>query len=56
MAKAEYFRRPFRKHTYQSEFSVEGITSLPRVDIIYACADMPADLIDGSWKREPKGL
>jgi hypothetical protein len=35
---------------------VEGITSLPRVDIIYACADMPADLIDGSMEKGAKGI
>lgn len=54
--KAAYFRRPFRNHTYKSEFSVEGVTSLPRVDIIYACADMPPDLIDGSMEKGAKGI
>jgi L-asparaginase len=54
--KTEYFRRPFRKHTYQSEFSLEGVASLPRVDIIYACADMPADLIDCSVDKGSKGI
>ena len=54
--KTEYFRRPFRKHTYRSEFSVAGVTSLPRVDIIYACADMPADLIDGSMEKGANGI
>ena len=54
--KTEYFRRPFRKHTHKSEFSVAGITSLPRVDIIYACADMPADLIDGSMEKGAQGI
>ena len=54
--KTEYFRRPFRKHTHKSQFSVEGVTSLPRVDIIYACADMPADLIDGSVERGARGI
>ena len=54
--KPEYFRRPFRKHTYKSQFSVKGVTSLPRVDIIYACADMPADLIDGSMEKGAKGI
>ena len=54
--KTEYFRRPFRKHTHKSQFSVKGVTSLPRVDIIYACADMPADLIDGSTERGAKGI
>jgi len=54
--KPEYFRRPFRKHTHKSQFSVKGVTSLPRVDIIYACADMPADLIDGSMEKGAKGI
>ena len=36
-----YFRYPFRRHTYRSEFSVDNVTQLPRVDILYACADMP---------------
>ena len=51
-----YFRGPFRKHTYKSEFSVEGVTSLPRVDIFHACADMPADLIECSVKQGAKGI
>ncbi|WP_372677542.1 type II asparaginase [Desulfosarcina sp.] len=54
--KSEYFRRPFRRHTHKSQFSVKGVTSLPRVDIIYACADMPADLIDGSMEKGAKGI
>jgi L-asparaginase len=54
--KSEYFRRPFRKHTHKSEFSVQGVTALPRVDIIYACADMPADLIDCSTRSGAKGI
>jgi L-asparaginase len=54
--KTRYFRRPFRKHTYQSQFSVEGVASLPRVDIVYACADMPADLIDGSVEKGARGI
>ena len=51
-----YFRRPFRRHTYLSEFSVEGIDTLPRVDVIYACVDMPADLIDGSLAGGARGI
>jgi L-asparaginase len=54
--KASYFRRPFRKHTYRSPFSVDGVTALPRVDILYACADMPADLIDCSAARGAVGI
>ncbi|MFY9943627.1 MAG: type II asparaginase [Desulfobacterales bacterium] len=54
--KTAYFRGPFRKHTHLSEFSVEGLTSLPRVDIIYACSDMPADLIECSVIRGARGI
>nr|MDJ0722734.1 type II asparaginase [Desulfobacterales bacterium] len=54
--KIQYFRVPFRKHTHRSEFTVEGVTALPRVDILYACADMPADLIDASVARGAKGI
>jgi L-asparaginase len=51
-----YFRRPFRKHTFLGEFSVDGVHSLPRVDILYACADMPADLVDCSVSRGARGI
>ncbi len=54
--KIQFFRRPFRKNTYISEFSIDGITELPRVDILYACADMPADLIDCSVAQGAKGI
>jgi len=51
-----YFRKPFRRHTYLSEFSVDAVETLPRVDIIYACIDMPADLIDGSVAAGARGI
>ena len=54
--KIQYFRSPFRRHTYRSQFSIDGVTRLPRVDILYACADMPADLIDCSVSRGAKGI
>lgn len=53
---ARYFRKPFRKHTYLSEFSLDGVTALPRVDILYACADMPSDLIECSMEKGAKGI
>ncbi len=52
----QYFRRPFRHHTHRSEFSVQGVTALPRVDILYACADMPPDLIDCSVANGAVGI
>ena len=54
--KTTYFRKSFRMHTYKSEFSVAGVMSLPRVDIVYACADMPADLIGCSVASGAKGI
>jgi L-asparaginase len=54
--KSQYFRRPFRKHTYKSEFRLKGDVQLPRVDIIYACADMPPDLVDASVERGARGI
>ncbi|HSO18721.1 MAG TPA: type II asparaginase [Desulfosarcina sp.] len=54
--RTEYFRRPFRRHTCSSEFTVKEIQTLPRVDIVYACADMPADLIDASVEKGARGI
>ncbi len=52
----QYYRGPFRQHTHLSKFSLEGVASLPRVDIMYACADMPPDLIDCSVANGAKGI
>jgi L-asparaginase len=53
---SEFYRIPHNKFGAQSEFSVDGITALPRVDIVYGCTDMPADLIDASVERGAKGI
>jgi L-asparaginase len=45
-----------KKHTARSEFSVQGVSALPRVDIIYAHANMQADLIQAAIKNGAKGL
>jgi len=52
----EFYRTPHAIHTKDSEFSVKGVKKLPRVDIIYACADASADLIDLSVKAGAKGI
>jgi L-asparaginase len=39
-----------------SEFSVDGLDKLPRVDVIYAHASMSADLIDAAIKNGAKGI
>jgi L-asparaginase len=51
-----YFRRPSRTHTVESEFDVAGRGSLPRVDILYAHANMPPDLVAASLSLGAKGL
>lgn len=53
---AELFEAPGGKHTTQSEFSVEGLDALPRVDIVYAYANMGRDLIDAAVKAGAKGI
>ncbi len=54
--KADFYNMPPWKHTSESEFDVSGVTKLPRVDIIYADADMSPDLIDDSVKDGAKGI
>jgi L-asparaginase len=51
-----YFRRPSRRHTAESEFSVDGVGALPRVDILYGHANMPPDLVAASVERGARGL
>ena len=54
--KNDFYNTPQWKHTSASEFDVNGVAKLPRVDIIFACADMPADLIDASVTNGAKGI
>jgi L-asparaginase len=52
----QYFRHPSHQHTENSAFSLTGVSAMPRVDILYACADMPADLVDCSVASGARGL
>ena len=52
----EYYRYPNSKYGSKSEFSVEGVSKLPRVDIVYADLDMSPDLIDASVEKGAKGI
>lgn len=47
---------PVRRHTGASEFSVAGISTLPRVDIVYAHAGMGRELIDAAVRAGARGL
>ncbi len=51
-----YFRRPPQPHTVNSEFSVDGVRKLPRVDILYAHANMSADLVPASISLGAHGI
>lgn len=47
---------PVRRNTATSELSLDGITALPRVDIIYAHAGMGRELIDAAVRAGAQGL
>jgi L-asparaginase len=51
-----FFHKPHGRHTLNSEFSVEGVKELPRVDIVYTCADVSTDLIDLMVNAGAKGI
>jgi len=54
--KNDFYNTPQWKHTTESEFDIAGVSALPRVDILYAYADMSADLIDSSVAKGVKGI
>jgi len=54
--KNTWFRTPENVHTSKSEFSIDGVTKLPRVDIIYAHANMSPDIITSAVANGAKGL
>jgi L-asparaginase len=54
--KNDFYNSPTWKHTTQTEFDISGVTQLPRVDIIYAYADMPGDLIEAAVAHGAKGI
>ena len=41
-----FYRTPTRKHTTDTPFNVSGLSSLPRVDIVYAYAGADGLLVD----------
>ena len=54
--KNDFYNTPVWKHTSASEFDIAGVSKLPRVDIVFACVDTPADLIDASVANGAKGI
>jgi L-asparaginase len=49
-------RNPIGKHTMTSEFSLTGVTALPRVDIVMAYENMDGALIDAAAAAGAKGI
>ena len=54
--KNDFYNTPVWKHTSASEFDIANVSKLPRVDIVFACVDTPADLIDASVANGAKGI
>jgi L-asparaginase len=53
---AEFYRGPVGRNTMDSEFSLDGVTSLPRVDIIMAHENMDGKLIEAAAAAGAKGI
>jgi L-asparaginase len=54
--KNDFYNTPHWKNTVTSEFDIGGVERFPRVDILYAYADMSPDLIDASVANGAKGI
>ncbi|MCK6372285.1 MAG: type II asparaginase [Gammaproteobacteria bacterium] len=54
--KITWLEVPGGRRGAKSEFSIDGVTALPRVDIIYAHANMSADLIDAAVANGARGI
>jgi L-asparaginase len=53
---AEFYRAGVGRNTVDSEFSVDGLKTLPRVDIVMAYANMDGALIDAAAAGGAKGI
>ncbi len=51
-----YYREPVKRRTYDSEFDVTKITSLPRVDVLLVYQDAPGDLVKAAVDFGAKGI
>ena len=53
---AEFYRGAVGKNTVDSEFSLDGVTALPRVDIVTAHANMDGAIVDAAVAAGAKGI
>src|SRR5437763_8298823 len=54
--KDDFYSKPQWKNTTASEFDVSNVRELPRVDIVFGCADKSPYLIDASVNNGAKGI
>jgi L-asparaginase len=54
--KNDFYNNPEWKHTSSSDFDISNVSRIPRVDVIYADADMSPDQIDSSVANGAKGI
>jgi L-asparaginase len=52
----DFYRGPVGHHTTESEFALDGVTELPRVDIVMAYENMDGALIDAAVAAGAKGV
>jgi L-asparaginase len=54
--KPSIYRRPIRLHTLDTEFDLRGVTSLPRVEIVYTYAQASREPVDAFAAAGVKGI
>jgi L-asparaginase type II len=54
--KVSYYRATTKRHTANSEFDVTGLTTLPKVTILYSYIEPDATLIQAAIKSGAKGI
>jgi L-asparaginase len=54
--KVVYYRAPTRRHTAESEFDVRGMSTLPRVDVLYVHACAQPGLAEAAVQLGAKGI
>lgn len=54
--KVQFYKESTRKHTAQSEFNVDNLTELPRVDIVYGHTNNTRTFVDAAVAAGAKGI
>jgi L-asparaginase len=54
--RVDFYRAPTRRHTARTEFDVNAISALPKVEIVYTYFDADPALIEAAAKSGAKGI